>query len=181
MNEVPSSEPFRLKLQGRTLVLVDWANVYGWFSDPKSRSYLGWKVDSQKLFAYLASYPEVFAQRIYFGVEPGKQWSEVLQDTFRTIGFDLQSKEVKWVPVALDKSHFKKIVRELFDVLDGIKNTNSEIATKLYELREKIESRLGDASPEVEMGDDGQASVVGTYPLTKMEQPVCFQSKSVGI
>lgn len=164
-----TTEPFRFKLKGRTLVLVDWANVHGWSSDPKSRSYLGWKVSLERLFAYLASYPEIFTQRLYFGVEAGKKWSEDLQETFRSIGFDLQSKEVKWVPVSLDKSHFKKIVKELFDVLDGVKNTNSEIGTKLYELREKIEHRLGDEEPEVEMGDDGQPSVVGTYPAYAQE------------
>jgi uncharacterized LabA/DUF88 family protein len=33
------------------------------------------------------------------------------------------------------------VVKELFDVLDGIKITNSEIATKLYELKEKIKNQ----------------------------------------
>jgi len=168
-------EKFRLKLAGRTLVIVDWANVYGWFSDPKSRSYLGWKVDQKRMFDHLSTYPEVFDKRLYFGVETGREWSEKLQTDFQETGFSLQSKEVKWVPVALDKSHFRKIIKELFDVLDGIKNTNSEIATKLYELREKIESRLGDEEPDVDVGDDGKPYVVGTYPAYAKEDAVLYK------
>lgn len=169
------SEKFRFKLRGKTLALIDWANVYGWFSDPKSKSYLGWKVDPKRLFDYLATYPEIFDKRLYFGVETGKEWSEKLQTDFKEIGFGLQSKEVKWVPVSLDKSHFKKIVKELFDVLDGIKITNSEIATKLYELREKIENRLGDEEPDFDVGDDGQPYVTGTYPAYAKEDAVLYK------
>ncbi|HAJ44588.1 MAG: hypothetical protein UV53_C0019G0007 [Candidatus Azambacteria bacterium GW2011_GWE1_42_9] len=144
----PNAEQFRFRSLGKTIVIIDWANVYGWFSDPKSKNYLGWKIDLQKLFIYLSDYKEIFDKRFYFGVETGKSWSEELQARIQLIGFNLQSKEVKWVPVSLEKSHFKKIIKELFDVLDGIKTTNSEIATKLYELRQKIEIRLAEREPD---------------------------------
>ena len=163
------SEQFRLKLRGKTLVIVDWANVHGWSSDPKSRSYLGWKVDPKRLFEYLGTYSEIFEKRLYFGVDTDKDWSKELKITFESIGFNMQSKEVKWVPVSLDRSHFKKLVKELFDVLDGIKKTNSEIATKLYELREKIESRLGDEEPDFDVGDDGKPYVAGVSPAYARE------------
>jgi len=153
-------EQFRFRSLGKTLVIIDWANVYGWFSDPKSRNYLGWKIDLQKLFDYLSGYKEVVDKRFYFGVETGKNWSEELQAKIKSIGFDLRSKEVKWVPVSLEKSHFKKVIKELFDVLDGIKITNSEIATKLYELRQKIESRLAEREPDF----DTDGNVQGEYP-----------------
>ena len=105
----PKTEQFRFKLLDKTLVIIDWANVYGWFSDPKSRSYLGWKIDLQKLFDYLSGYKEIFNKQFYFGVETGKNWSEELQTKIQSFGFDLRSKEVKWVPVSLEKSHFKKL------------------------------------------------------------------------
>ena len=157
---MPNVEQFRFKSLGKTLVIIDWANVYGWFSDPKSRNYLGWKIELQKLFDYLYGYKEIVDKRFYFGVETEKTWSEELQIKIRSIGFNLQSKEVKWVPVSLEKSHFKKIIKELFDVLDGIKTTNSEIATKLYELRQKIESRLAEREPDF----DTDGNVQGEYP-----------------
>ncbi|KKS92921.1 MAG: hypothetical protein UV70_C0021G0003 [Parcubacteria group bacterium GW2011_GWA2_43_13] len=157
---MPNVEQFRFKSLGKTLVIIDWANVYGWFSDPKSRNYLGWKIELQKLFDYLYGYKEIVDKRFYFGVETEKTWSEELQIKIRSIGFNLQSKEVKWVPVSLEKSHFKKIIKELFDVLDGIKTTNSEIATKLYELRQKIESRLAEREPDF----DTDGNMQGEYP-----------------
>ena len=74
--------------------------------------------------------------------------SEKFKVDVETIGFAHNSKEVKWVPVSLNRSHFKKIIKELFDVLDGIKKTNSEIATKLYELKGKIEKQLALSSEQ---------------------------------
>ena len=156
----PHVEQFKFRSLGKTLVIIDWANVYGWFSDPQSRNYLGWKIGLQKLFDYLSGYKEIVDKRFYFGVETGKSWSEEFQTKIQSIGFDLRSKEVKWVPVSLEKSHFKKVIKELFDVLDGIKITNSEIATKLYELRQKIESRLAERKPDF----DTDGNVQGEYP-----------------
>lgn len=163
-----------LRLNGRTLAVIDWANVYGWFSDPKSKNYLGWRVDPQKLFEYLSSYREIVDKRLYFGVEEGMQWSEDVQTQMRAIGFNLQSKEVKWVPVSLERSHFKKVVKELFDVLDGIKTTNSNIATRLYELKEKIGSRLDAKEPNFDVGDDGQPYVAGGYPSYTKEDGLIY-------
>lgn len=167
------NEIFKFKLRGKTFVIIDWANVYGWFSDPNSKTYLGWEVDSQKLFSYLSTYPEIIDKRLYFGVEMGKKWSEDIKSNFEKIGFNIQSKEVKWVPVSLERSHFKKIVQELFDVLDSIKTKNSEIATKLYELKEKIETRLAEEEPDFDRGDDGEPYVAGTYPpYTKEDEAI---------
>ena len=42
------------KLKGKTLVIVDWANVYGWFKKLK------WEISPQKLYNYLKSYPEIY-------------------------------------------------------------------------------------------------------------------------
>jgi len=125
MNQT-SKNNFRFRLLNKTLVVIDWANVYGWFKD------LGWIIDVQKLFNHLSSYPEVIDKRFYFGVESGNLKSENFKTRIQAIGFNLVSKEVKFVPVSLDKSHFKLLIKELFDVLDGMKTTNSKIATQLY-------------------------------------------------
>ena len=135
-------ENFKFQLCGKTLVIIDWANVYGWFET------LGWEIDPKKLFDYLSTYPEIYDKRLYHGVEVGNTRSEKFKSDVETIGFSHNSKEVKWVPVSLNRSHFKKIIKELFDVLDGIKKTNSEIATKLYELKGKIEKQLALSSEQ---------------------------------
>jgi uncharacterized LabA/DUF88 family protein len=139
---INDKQNFKFQLSGKTLVIIDWANVYGWFSDPRSKNYLGWEIDVKKLFDHLSIYPEIYDKRLYQGIENGNKRSESFGIEAKSIGYNLISKEVKWVPVSLDKSHFKKVIKELFDVLDGIKNTNSDIATRLYELKGKIEDRL---------------------------------------
>ena len=142
-------EQFRFRSLGKTLVIIDWANVYRW------KDSLGWEVDPKGLFDYLSSYQEIGIKYFYCSEGALKK----LPADFRQVGFNIQSKEGKFVPVSLEKSYFKKIIKELFDVLDNIKTTNSEIATKLYELREKIESRLADRAPDF----DTDGNVQGEY------------------
>ena len=134
---------FKFKLQGKTLVIIDWANVYGWFSDPNSRNYLGWEVDPKKLFEYLRSYPEIMDINFYYGVELDKPKSVAFKKEIEAMGYSHRSKEVKWVPAALETTaHFKIIVQKLFDVLDNVKNTNSDLSRRLYDLLKKLEGVL---------------------------------------
>jgi uncharacterized LabA/DUF88 family protein len=121
--------------------MIDWANVYGWFGYPKSRNYLGWSIDPKRLFENLMTYKEVTDRRLYHGIEPGNKRSEDFGVTVESIGFTFIKKEVKWVPVYLnEENHFKMMVKNLFDVLDGAKTTNSDIANNLYTLKDKIEN-----------------------------------------
>lgn len=148
------TEQFRFRLLGKTLVIIDWANVYKWHERLRC-----W-ISIRKLFSYINSYHEVIDQRFYHGVYENEQWTKDIKDEAANSGFAVISKEGKWVPVSLEKSHFKKVIKELFDVLDGIKITNSEIATKLYELRQKTESRLAEREPDF----DTNGNVQGEYP-----------------
>ena len=169
----PPTKKFRFEVRGRTLVMIDWANVHGWFSRPKSRSYLGWEISPQRLFEYLNTYAEIGDKRLYHGIEIGNKRSEDFGVEVTKIGYTFLTKEVKWAPVYLnEENHFKVVVKKLFDVLDGIKVTNSDIATKLYELREKIESRL--AATIADFDSDG--SVQGVYPAYKLEDQNVYDS-----
>lgn len=139
------TEIFKFKLSGRTFVIVDWANVYGWFSDPNSKTYLGWEIDSKKLFSYLKSYTNIADINFYYGIERGNKKSEEFYAEIRTIGYNVPSKpkEVKWVPAVLETTaHFKVLVRRLFDVLDNVKNTNSAVSNSLYDLVKRLEKIL---------------------------------------
>src|SRR3989344_7848342 len=172
-----NNKEFIFRLKDRTLVIIDWANVYGWFSNPESRSYLGWGVDPKRLFEYLSTYSEITDKRLYHGVEIGNKRSEDFGTEAKNIGFTFIKKEVKWVPVYLnEQNHFKKVVKKLFDVLDKVKTTNSEIATKLYELRTKIENRLADEEPDFDVGDDGQSYVAGASPAYAPEDAALHKS-----
>ncbi len=102
------TQEFKFKLKGKTLVVIDWANVYGW-----SRR-LGWNIDIKKLFKYLKSYKEIYDIRFYFGKEPGNPKSESFHRKIKKIGYTLISKEVKWVPVEIDTDYFKKSIKNTF-------------------------------------------------------------------
>lgn len=137
------TEIFKFKLKNKTFVIVDWANVYGWFSDPNSKTYLGWEVDPKRFFAYLKSYPNITDINFYFGVESNKPKSVAFKEEIENIGYSHKSKEVKWVPAVLETTaHFKVLVRRLFDVLDNVKNTNSAVSNRLYDLVKRLEEVL---------------------------------------
>lgn len=116
-----------------TLAMIDWANVYGWHKSLK------WEVDPAKLFNFLNGYKKIIDKRLYFGIEIGQRQSENFKNIVEGLGFSFISKEVKWTPVSLEKSYFKKIVKDLFNVLDDIKETNSEFSSKLYYLTKKLD------------------------------------------
>ncbi|BCX14585.1 MAG: hypothetical protein KatS3mg088_268 [Patescibacteria group bacterium] len=121
-------ENFRFELKGKTLVIVDWANVYGWFEKLK------WEIDEKKLFKYLKSYSPIKEIRFYFGVEKGNKKSEEFQKRIKKIGYILVSKEVKWVPVTLDRTHFKEFLSKLFLLANILESSNSKIANLLRQL-----------------------------------------------
>lgn len=133
-------------LEGKTLVIIDWANVYGWFDD------LGWEIDPDKLFEFLNYYPEIYQKNFYFGKDDGNIKTDDLRQEIERIGYNVISKEVKWIPVYLEKSHFKKVIRKLFDTLDKLKMSNSEISNKLYEITKKVENL-----PKTSIGEKGVA------------------------
>ena len=126
------NKKIKLKIKKKTLLIVDWANVYGW------RESLGWEICPKKIFDFFDR-PKIIDKRFYHGVEIGQKKSEGFKIKMEKLGFSVISKEVKWTPVLLEKqNHFKKIVKELFNVLDNVKVANSELSNKLYKIVVKI-------------------------------------------
>lgn len=124
MNVVKKEEKL-FKLKGKIIVLIDWANVYGWFGK------LGWEINPMKLHRYLKSYREIKDIGFYFGVEKGNKKSENFQRRIKKIGYNLITKDVKWVPVSLDRTHFKRFTEELNKIPNGLKKSNVEIADQI--------------------------------------------------
>jgi uncharacterized LabA/DUF88 family protein len=120
------------KLKGKTLAIIDWANVYGWFEKLK------WEIDSKKLYDYLKSYPQIFDIRLYFGIDKENPKSLKLHNLFKKIGYNLQWKEVKWVPVDLKVIHYKDDIgkiRKFFETTEGKK-----VYEKLNKIKEIIKN-----------------------------------------
>lgn len=107
------------------MVIIDWANVYGWFEK------LGWEIEPKKFYKYLRSYSQITDIRFYFGIEKGNKKSEEFQRRIKKIGYTLISKELKWVPVSLDRIHFKNFLKELSKITDNLEKGNADFADQL--------------------------------------------------
>lgn len=146
---------FSLKLKGKILVCIDWANVYGWFKG------LGWKIDPEKLFKYLKSYPEVVDIKFYYGTDDNAKSKKFLEE-IKGIGFNLRTKDVKLVPVNLDKTYLKTLFGEVKALLDNAKQANSQMSNKLYDLMRKIEDL---PLPEIDYPEYHTVEVAGEKQL----------------
>lgn len=136
---------FTLRLKGKTIVIIDWANVYGW------RSQTNGVTDPKKLYKYLNGYREISFIHFYYGLDKHPKSKTFLQEMKR-IGYTVISKEVKYIPVSLDTSHFKKIFREMKSsliLIKGIKTKDLEKVLKILE--RKIMRRKCDFDIEIAM------------------------------
>jgi len=79
-----------IRLRGKTIVYVDWANVYGWSKSLKK------EISLEKLFAYFRIYDGVEDIRLYFGEDVNPKSKKFLVDA-RNIGYTVVSKEVKYI------------------------------------------------------------------------------------
>ncbi len=83
----------KLKLRGKAVVFIDWANVYGWKSNLRDTT------GCRKLYKYLKSYNEIKSINFYYG-EDNNQKSKDFLIEIRKIGFNLTKKPVKYIVVA---------------------------------------------------------------------------------
>jgi len=83
------TEAFKLRLKGKTCVMVDWANVYGWQGSKI-------KIEEKKVFEYFKNYPEISEIRFYFGLDKNKKSIDFLKRV-KKIGYILVSKPVKYI------------------------------------------------------------------------------------
>jgi len=104
-------EKFKFKLKGKTLVCIDWANVYGWQEN------LDWKISTDKLIEYLLSYKEIFKVNFYFGTDITKESQDFISSLQKKEEkeerFSVITKEVKYVPVDLDRSYLKSRINNI--------------------------------------------------------------------
>jgi len=81
-----------IKLKGKTVVFIDWANVHGWQEKTK------WQIDLGKLYQYLCTYKKIKELRFYFGTDTHPASKEQLRQA-RKFGFKVITKPVKYLPV----------------------------------------------------------------------------------
>ncbi len=123
------NQKFEFKLKGKTLVCIDWANVYGW------QEGLDWKIDAQKLIEYLLTYPNISKVNFYFGTDITKKSQDFI-DLLRqkeNDRFSVRTKDVKYVPVDFDRSYLKTRIAEIRQILK-----NRDINNKIVEELDKL-------------------------------------------
>ncbi|MEI8229510.1 MAG: NYN domain-containing protein [Candidatus Peregrinibacteria bacterium] len=86
--------PF-FNLNGRTLVLIDWANVF------HAQRKNGWTVDTQKLFSFFRNHQNIHEIVLFYGTDQHAK-SQFFLDTQAAIGYRIVTKAVKKVPVTTD-------------------------------------------------------------------------------
>lgn len=136
---------FRLKLKDRAVVLIDWANVYGWNKHRHK------PIDPRKLYSYLKSYKEVDDIRFYYGLDKHPKSKQFLKEV-KHIGFSVVTKDVKYIPVSLDSSHFRQLAKEVKESLASIKSLDPKNIEKILQiLNRKILRRKCDFDIEIAM------------------------------
>lgn len=121
---------FQLKLKGKTAVFIDWANVYGWANR------LDKEVNPRRLYRYLKAYKEIHDIRLYYGLDKHPKSKKFLSNA-KQIGFNVVSKDVKYIPVSLDSSHFKALAREVKDALKLINNPDIKIVERILQILDR--------------------------------------------
>ncbi|MFH1643010.1 MAG: NYN domain-containing protein [Nanoarchaeota archaeon] len=120
------NQEFKFKIRGKALICIDWANVYGW------QKGLDWKIDAQKLIKYLLDYSEIFKVNFYFGTDITKKSQDfiVLLKQKENNRFSVITKNVKYVPVDLDKSYLKTRMAEIRQTFKN-RNIKKEVVEEL--------------------------------------------------
>ncbi len=109
----PVKKTFRLKLKGKTVVFVDWANVYYW------RESLKKDIDPQKLFDYFKTYPEIKEVIFYFGTDEHPASKEQIEQAQR-IGYRIVTKPVKYLPKKAESGEIVWVRKCDFDLEIGL-------------------------------------------------------------
>lgn len=150
---------FSFHLQGPTIALIDWANVFNWFRGGK------YELDPARLFEYLKKYKNI--KKIYLFVgENEHEKSTAFLEKCRKIGFEVVTKRAKYVRLSIEKSPFwheikkylpKKLLKKLETepILKPKCDFDVEIATRLLLDIEKYHTFLlfsgdGDYAPVIE-------------------------------
>jgi uncharacterized LabA/DUF88 family protein len=110
---------FRFHIQGKTLVLIDWANVFNWLRGKK------WEIDKKALYDYLREYKNIDRICLFAG-EDDHPKSKAFLEECRQIGFEVITKKVKYVHASVENSPFWKTLEEIVPSkkLDKIKETD---------------------------------------------------------
>ncbi|RLF26918.1 MAG: hypothetical protein DRN14_06120, partial [Thermoplasmata archaeon] len=144
---------FQLKLHGKTMVLVDWANVYRWKNSLKG------EVDPEKLYKYFMSYEQVGEMSLYHGIDVHPKSAEFLK-RMKDIGYKVVTKPVKYLKVRADSGEIVSQRKCDFDL---------EMGLDAYE-------RIGEYDSFVFLSGDGDFATLYERLIAKGKQVIVVYS-----
>lgn len=136
-----------LKLKGKTVVFIDWANVYNWRKSLKN------EVDPQELFDFLKRYKKIKTKNFYFGKDKHPKSQKFLK-RIEKIGYKLYTKDVKYI-------HIEKT-----DIFQRKCDFDIEICMSVYDYLDK------DFDSFVFLSGDGDFAPVYEYLIGKNKQVI---------
>lgn len=110
---VKINQQFKLKLQGKTAVFIDWANVYHWKDSLKKT------VDLKKLYRYLKTYKQIKEINFYFGTDVHPASKSQIKRA-RQIGCRVVTKPVKYIRTRAETGEWVSLRKCDFDLEIGL-------------------------------------------------------------
>ena len=145
-----------LKLKGKTVVFIDWANVYNWKKSIKKEP------DPKLLFEYLQNYKNIQCVNFYYGLDSHPKSKKFLKEVEK-IGYNLFTKLVKYIKIKETEIKQRKCD---FDI---------EICMSVYKCLEK------DFDSFVFFSGDGDFAPLYEYLIKKRKQViVVFEQGHLG-
>ncbi|MDZ7587481.1 MAG: NYN domain-containing protein [Patescibacteria group bacterium] len=106
-------DQFQLKLQGKTAVFIDWANVYRWKDSLKK------VVDLEKLYHHLKTYRQVKEINFYFGTDVHPASKSQIKRAHE-IGCRIITKPVKYIRTLTETGEWVNLRKCDFDLEIGL-------------------------------------------------------------
>jgi uncharacterized LabA/DUF88 family protein len=131
------SKPQKLTIKSKSVVYIDYGNVYGW------KSHLKKPVDPKILHQYLKQYSQIDSINFFYGIDINQKSKDFLKQ-IKQIGYNLITKPVKYITVGKVNNQDIKIRKCDFDI---------EICMNVYQhLKDKYQTFIffsgdGDFAP----------------------------------
>jgi len=98
-----------LRLNDKTAVFIDWANVYGW------KKVLKYEPDPKKIYKYLKKYKEIKEINFYYGTDDHPKSRKFIRDV-KLMGYRIKTKPVKHIIVRKIKGEIVTVRKCDFDI-----------------------------------------------------------------
>lgn len=135
---------FKLVIKGKAIVLIDWANIRN------QQRKLGWEIDLEMLYQWLLSHEKIEKIMFFYGYENHAKSKKFLKKV-ENFGYEVITKEVKYLETNIQKSHFAKNVENIINMyfyeVFGKEKTKRGLLTE--EDFEKIEPFLKSIAPHL--------------------------------